>query len=70
MTFDNVGYAIRELKTRLTIIPFCIRDILQLISFLHELFDSCCHDLESCTEWSDERCLDLVFYLEGDRVIP
>jgi hypothetical protein len=47
MTFDNVGYAMRELETHLTIIPFCIRDIVQLISFLHEIFDSSCHNLES-----------------------
>jgi hypothetical protein len=48
MTFDNVGYAMRELETCLTIIPFCIRVIVQLISFLRKLANSSCHDLESC----------------------
>jgi hypothetical protein len=26
--------------------------------------------ITKCTERSDERCLDLVFYLEGNLVIP
>jgi hypothetical protein len=41
-------------------------------------FDKMHHTLKSkghghitkCTERSDERCLDLVFYLEGNLVIP
>jgi hypothetical protein len=39
---------------------------------------SCTHTFESeghgcvikCTKRSDERCLDLVFHLEGDLMIP
>jgi hypothetical protein len=27
----------------------------------------CC--ITKCAKWSDERCLDLVLYLEGDLVI-
>jgi hypothetical protein len=38
----------RELETHLTKIPFCIRDIVEQISFLRKLFDSSYHDLESC----------------------
>jgi hypothetical protein len=34
-------------------------------------FKSKGHDrITKCTKWSDERCLDLVLFLEGDLVIP
>jgi hypothetical protein len=41
MTPDNVGYnTMHEFKTRRTIIPLCVKVIVQLISFLLELSDS------------------------------